>query len=200
MVPIYGPRYSSTSPPLHSRKHFFKKWQISSGGASLFRLRNALWTSCVRRAHCQNFPSHFKTSPLLSTLAGLTTLSSIHFLRSCGRAIKFELTARGSLPTTFSTYLAAAISVEQNQVAAALSRSQPPPPPSPRLPFVPRPIPPPTSAPPPRPPPPSSLPTPMDLDGSRGFRGSLTLEERRRWSDAGLCAYCAQHGHLSGCG
>ena len=35
----------------------------------------------------------------------------------------------------------------------------------------------------------------MDLDGSRGRRGPLTIEERRRRSDAGLCAYCGAAGH-----
>ena len=35
----------------------------------------------------------------------------------------------------------------------------------------------------------------MDLDGTRGYKGSLTMEERRRRSDAGLCAYCGQFGH-----
>ena len=117
------------------------------------------------------------------------------FSKKLREGIRFELTARGPLPTTFPTFLAAAIAVEQNQAAAALSRSQPPPPLPPRLPFVPRPVVPPPSAPPPRPPPPSSLPTPMDLDGSRGFRGSLTHEERRRRSDASLCAYCGHPGH-----
>ena len=117
------------------------------------------------------------------------------FSKKLRETIRFELTARGPLPTTFPTFLAAAIAVEQNQAAAALSRSQPPPPPPPRLPYTPRPVIPPTSAPPPRPPPPSSLPTPMDLDGSRGFRGSLTNEERRRRSEAGLCAYCGHPGH-----
>ena len=29
----------------------------------------------------------------------------------------------------------------------------------------------------------------MDMDGTRGRHGSLTTEERRRRSDAGLCAY-----------
>ena len=49
------------------------------------------------------------------------------FSRKLKEPIRFELTARGSLPTLFSTYLAAAISVEQNQAAAALSRSHPSP-------------------------------------------------------------------------
>ena len=35
----------------------------------------------------------------------------------------------------------------------------------------------------------------MDLDGPWGFKGALTMEERRRRSDAGLCAYCGQPGH-----
>ena len=36
----------------------------------------------------------------------------------------------------------------------------------------------------------SDGPQPMDLDGTRGYKGALTMEERRRRSDAGLCAYC----------
>ena len=48
--------------------------------------------------------------------------------------IRFELTARGSIPTTFHAHLVAAISVGQNQAAAALSRSQPSSQPPPRLP------------------------------------------------------------------
>ena len=35
----------------------------------------------------------------------------------------------------------------------------------------------------------------MDLDGTRGYKGALTMDERRRRSDAGLCAYCGQPGH-----
>ena len=37
---------------------------------------------------------------------------------------------------------------------------------------------------------------PMDLDGSRGIRGPLNYEERRRRADNNLCAYCGQSGHL----
>ena len=89
--------------------------------------------------------------------------------------------ARGDVPTTFSTYVAAAIAVERNQAAATLSRNHLPS----RPPF-------PTkqpSFPLPRPSQPTPTPQhiPMDLDGTRGARGPLTLEERRRRSDAGLC-------------
>ena len=105
-------------------------------------------------------------------------------------SIRFELMARGDVPTTFSTYVAAAIAVEQNQAAATLSRNQlPSRPPFPtKQPSFPLPRP---SQP---PPPPQHIP--MDLDGTRGARGPLTLEERRRRSDAGLCGYCGQPGHL----
>ena len=64
------------------------------------------------------------------------------FPRKLKENIRFELTARGSLPSTFHAYLAAAISVEQNQAAVTLSRSQP------------------SSQPPPRLPPPCALPLP----------------------------------------
>ena len=101
--------------------------------------------------------------------------------------IRFELTARGSIPVTFQAYVALAIMVEQNQAAAASSRSQGSSNPPPRTPPVPSNRPP--------PPPPSSGPAPMDVDGTRTRHGSLTSEERRRRSDAGLCAYCGGVGH-----
>ena len=61
------------------------------------------------------------------------------FSRKLKENIRFELTARGSLPSTFHAYLAAAISVEQNQEPGCRSplplptllsatSSQPPPP------------------------------------------------------------------------
>ena len=67
--------------------------------------------------------------------------------------IRFELAARGTVPTSFQDYIAAAISVEHNQAAANLSRgqqsSQPP-----RLPFNrPPALPAPSARPPPPPPP-----------------------------------------------
>ena len=36
----------------------------------------------------------------------------------------------------------------------------------------------------------------MDLDGVRGYKGALTMEERRRRSDSGLYAYYGQPGHV----
>ena len=36
----------------------------------------------------------------------------------------------------------------------------------------------------------------MELDATRGPRRLRTLEERRRRSDASLCAYCRQPDHL----
>lgn len=62
------------------------------------------------------------------------------FSRKLRENIRFELTARGSIPTTFPAYVAAAISVEQNQAAAALSHPQPSSQP-PRLLFPPTPLP-----------------------------------------------------------
>ena len=113
------------------------------------------------------------------------------FSRKLRETIRFELTARGSLPPTFPAYVATAISVEQNQAAAASSRSQPsfqpPPRPPPRvLPLL---------APPPGHQTPPGGPQPMGMDGTRGFKGALTMEERRRRSDAGLCAHCGRLGH-----
>ena len=105
--------------------------------------------------------------------------------------IRCELVARGTIPVKFSDYVAAAIHIEQNHAAAVFSRNQVPPRPS--LPPLKQP-----SLPPPRfsQPPPPSQHVPMDLDATRGARGPLTLEERRRRSEAGLCGYCGQPGHL----
>ena len=50
--------------------------------------------------------------------------------------IRFELAARGTVPTSFHDYVAAAISVEQNQAAANHFRGQPQPQ-LPRLPYKP---------------------------------------------------------------
>ena len=110
------------------------------------------------------------------------------FSQKLKEVVRFELTSRGSVPDTFQAYLAAAISVEHNQAAAAQSRSQPPPPP--RLPFIPKAI----LPPPPRQPSPNY--TPMEVDGTRGVKGPLTPDERRRRYDGGLCAYCGQPGHV----
>ena len=114
------------------------------------------------------------------------------FSRKLKEVIWFELTARGALPFTFQAYLAAAISIEQNQAAAAHSRSHPLPPSRP--PFIPKTIlPGPPRQPGPHPPP----PTPMDVDGTRGSHGLLTPKERRRWYDGvsvhnSSCAYIVQ--------
>ena len=39
-------------------------------------------------------------------------------------------------------------------------------------------------------------PSPMEIDGSRGNRGPLNPEERRRRQEQNLCAYCGQAGHV----
>ena len=36
----------------------------------------------------------------------------------------------------------------------------------------------------------------MDIDGSRGNRGPLSQDERRRRAEQNLCAYCGQYGHV----
>ena len=92
------------------------------------------------------------------------------FSRKLKEAIRFELTARGSLPTTFLAYVAAAIAVEHNQAAAQHSRSQNHQQPSQSSRPLPPRLPPPLS----RLPAPSDH-APMDLDGSRGPRGALTV-------------------------
>ena len=115
------------------------------------------------------------------------------FSRKMKESIRFQLTTQGSIPTTFQAYVATAISVENNLLAASLSRSHT----QQQQQQTPR------SNPPPRLPPlPSTrqaLPIPgddpMQIDGSRGPRGPLSFEERRRRSDAGLCAYCGGAGH-----
>ena len=85
------------------------------------------------------------------------------FPRKLKESIRFELIARGSLPSTFPAYVAAAISVEQIQAAAASSRSQPSSQPPPCLPPRALPLP----APPPGHQPPPGGPQPMDMDGTR---------------------------------
>ena len=116
------------------------------------------------------------------------------FSRKMKESIRFQLTSQGSIPPTFQAYVAAAISVENNLLAATLSRSHTQQP----HPATPRSTPPPRlpSFPPPRPTPPPPGDDPMHIDGSRGPRGPLTFEERRRRSDAGLCAYCGGAGHV----
>ena len=113
------------------------------------------------------------------------------FSQKLKEVIRFELTARGDLPSKFQAYIAAAISIEHNQAAAAQSRSHPHPPP--RLPFIPKAI---LPSPPRLPGPHHPPPTPMDVDGTRNANGNLTPEERRRRYDGGLSAYCGQHGHV----
>ena len=102
--------------------------------------------------------------------------------------IRFEVTARGSISTTFQTYLTASISTEQNQAGAALSRSQPTSQPPSCLPFTPKLLS--LSAPAvPEPAPSHPQHVPMDLDATHAPRGPLYLEERRRRYDSGMCAY-----------
>ena len=45
------------------------------------------------------------------------------FSKKLKEVVRFELTARGSVPATFQAYVAMAVMVEQNRAAAALSRS-----------------------------------------------------------------------------
>ena len=112
-----------------------------------------------------------------------TDSASIYiFSRKLKEAIRFEVTARGNVPTTLQAYIAAAIAVEHNQAAAVKSRHHPQQQQQqqqqqPRLPG------------------PSSGAGPMDLDGSRTGRGPLSSEERRRRADNHLCAYCGQADH-----
>ena len=60
------------------------------------------------------------------------------FSQKLKEVVRFELTARGDLPSKFQAYIAAAISIEHNQAAAAQSRSHPPP--LPAFPSFPRPF------------------------------------------------------------
>ena len=106
--------------------------------------------------------------------------------------IRFELAAQGTVPPLFHDYVAAAISVEQNQAAANNFRGQPQNQ-LPRLPYKPPALP----APAPRPNPPPQPHVPMDLDGMRARNGgALSHEERRRKAKGNLCAYCGQPGHI----
>ena len=51
------------------------------------------------------------------------------FSQKLRETVRFEMTAWGAIPLTFQTYIAAAISVEHNHAAAALSRNHLLPPP-----------------------------------------------------------------------
>ena len=121
------------------------------------------------------------------------------FMQKLKEVIRYELTGRGTLPSTFQAFVAAAITVELNQAAAHSSRGGSQSSNAPRLPFVPKATPPTHQ---PRlqqqqhqqqSPPPDR----MDIDATRGVRAPLTQEERRRRFDAGLCAYCGKPGHIS---
>ena len=117
------------------------------------------------------------------------------FSQKLKEVIRFELTGRGSPPIVFQAYVTAAIAVELNQAAAHSSRGGSHHSPAPRPAFQPY-----AKATPPFPPPrqpqlPPS-PSPMDIDATRGVRGPLTQEERRRRFDAGLCGYCGKLGHV----
>ena len=179
-------------PPSYDLASFFVALEDFFGGAVTLQSRERALRSLRQTGSVSELAIAFQTivhtfSPLWADHPLIYTFSD-----KLKENIRFELTARGSLPTTFQAYLTAAIAVEQNQEAAALSRSQPPP--QSRSPFIPKPLPP--NNPPPRPAAPlPSGPTPMDLDGSRGPRGALNPEERRRRAEGGLCAYCGGTDH-----
>lgn len=178
-------------PSSYTLDRFFQELEDFFGGAVTLQTRERALKALRQTGSVSDLAIAFQN--ITHTFSPLWPDHPLIFIFSdkLREGIRFELTARGSIPTTFQAYLTAAISVEQNQAAAALSRtpssSQPPP----RPPFVPKSLP--LASPQPAPSP--SQPTPMDLDGSRGPRGSLTDDERRRRSDAGLCAYCGRPGH-----
>ena len=118
------------------------------------------------------------------------------FMQKLKESIRYELTGRGTLPSTFQAFVTAAITVELNQAAAHSSRGGGQPHPASRTPFTPKPA---TPSPQPRlhPQHQPALPDRMDVDATRGVRGPLTQEERRQRFDAGLCAYCGKLGHMS---
>ena len=153
-------------PSSYDLSSFFKKLEDIFGGAVTLQSRERALRSLRQTGsvfeHAIAFQNIVHTfSPLWADHPLIYTFSD-----KLGEPIRFELTAWGSLPTIFQAYLTAAISVEKNQVAAALSRSQSSSQPT-RPPFVPKLLP--LADPLPRPPAPSpSDPTPMDLDGSRG--------------------------------
>ena len=124
-----------------------------------------------------------------------TDSAAIYFLsRKLKDAIRFELGKKGDIPDELQAYIAAAIAMEHN-LAAGRPRSQQPLPQNPSRQALPPPLNP------SRPPPastqnPAAGAGPMDLDGTRGTRGPLSADERRRRADNNLCAYCGQAGHL----
>lgn len=118
------------------------------------------------------------------------------FMQKLKEAIRYELTGRGTLPSTFQAFVTAAITVELNQAAAHSSRGGNQSNPVPRPLFHPKPN---NPHPQPRLQHQQQVPLPdrMDVDATRGVRGPLSQEERRRRFDAGLCAYCGKPGHTS---
>ena len=116
--------------------------------------------------------------------------ASIYFFsRKLKEAIRFEVVARGNVPTGFQACIAEAVAVEhilaaavkgrpyqQHQQQQQQQRALPPH----RFPALPS----------------AAGAGPMEVDGSRSGRGPLTLKERRRRADNHLCAYCGQLGHF----
>ena len=179
MVPIYGESQHFPAPPLPRPPPLFSGVGGGFGGAvtlhsrerSLDLLRQTGSVSDLAIAFkniTHTFNPRWPDHPLIYL-----------FSRKLRETIRFELTARGSLPSTFHAYLAAAISVEQNQAAAASSRSQP------------------SSKPPPRPPP-RALPLPAPPPGHQtlpgfGLRSSTC---RISWASRNRCTYESAAGVL----
>ena len=115
------------------------------------------------------------------------------FSRKIKEQIRYLVAGKGNVPTTFQAYIAAAVAMEAN-LAAGKHRNPPQQQQQPQRQQNPNPNPG------RQPPPPAQNPAdgarPMEVDGSRGVRGPLTMDERRRRSDHNLCAYCGQPGHL----
>ena len=139
--------------------------------------------------------------------------ASIYFFsRKLKEAIRFEIAARGNVPTGFQAYIAEAVAVEHNLAAAIKGRPYHPhqqqhsqqQQQQQQQQFQQQQQQPQQQQQQQRALPPNRIPTlpyaagagPMDVDGSRSGRGPLTPEERRRRADNHLCAYCGQSGHL----
>ena len=201
--------YNSQVDP--STLHLPPSWDLSTFLAALEAFFGGGVTTHSRERDFRNLRQTSSVSDLAIAFQNITNMFPevwpnhaliFFFSDKLNSPIRYELIARGNIPTTFQAYVAAAISIEHNQAAAHQQKPHPP-----RPPFSPPPhqtAPHPHQTPfPPQPPaqrqlPPSPFPNqhvPMDLDGTRGPRGPLSLDERRRRFQAGLCAYCGQAGH-----
>ena len=120
------------------------------------------------------------------------------FSRKLKPLIRFEVARKGEVPTNFQAYMRACIATE-----ACIAAGKPRHPPQhqhqrqpQQQPRQQNPNPGRQALPPAQNPTAGQNPSPMEIDGSRGTRGPLNQDERRRRAEHNLCAYYGQPGHL----